>query len=230
MTTIMRASTFAMTMALVCALTAGCRSLPGPPETTDDGLERVASRKAGGVYRAPGATFIQYKKIMLEPLVVSFEKDWEKKNSNVRPGEIKRIREQAQEIFRDEFTREVIKRGKYEYADAPGPDVLMISPSLEDFDIIPENSDVDMKTLTPGPPKMELMSELRDAATGTLVGRIIMFSGGDRYPFNELRPANRATNAHEQHVAFSRYVVLVREALNVAKTERPRPPKPPPEN
>jgi hypothetical protein len=207
---------------------AGCQSLPGPLETTDDGLERVVSRAAGGVYRAPGATFTQYQEIMLEPLVVSFAKDWERNYPNVRPGEVKRIREEAQALFREEFTRELIERGKYRYAEAPGPNVLMISPSIVDLEIVPEITDADVKTLAPGPPSMQIVSELRDAATGTLVGRIIMFSGGDRYAFDALRPANRVTNAYEQRLAYGKYVLLVREALNIAKTERPRTPKPPP--
>lgn len=206
---------------------AGCRNLPGPIEITDDGLQRMASRAGGGVFRAPGAPFTQYTKIMLEPLLVSYVENWQKKYENMRAGEPKRIREEAQKIFREEFSREIIKRGNYSYADAPGPDVLMISPELMDFDIVPENADADMQTSTPGPPKMRLTSELRDAATGKLVGRIEMFSGTDRYPFNQLRPANRATNGHEQRVAYARYAALIREALNVAKTEKPRPPPPP---
>jgi hypothetical protein len=226
MTTIMRASSFVVTFG--CVLLLGCRSLPGPLETTDDGLERVVSRAAGGVYRAPGATFTQYQEIMLEPLVVSFAKDWERNHPNARPGEVKRIREEAQALFREEFTRELIKRGKYRYAEAPGPNVLMISPSVIDLDIVPEITDADVKTLAPAPPSMQIVSELRDAATGTLVGRIIMFSGGDHYAFNGLRPVNRVTNAYEQRLAYGKYVLLVREALNIAKTERPRAPKPPP--
>lgn len=216
--------------AVSCALTLlGCRSLPDAEETTADGLERVPSRGVAGVFRAPGATFTQYKKIMLEPLVVSFEKDWDRRYKDVRPGEVKRIREEAQALFREEFTEELIKRGNYQFADAPGPDVLMISPSVNDLDIVPEMSDADVKTLSPAPPAMKIVSELRDAATGTLVGRVEMFSGGDRYAFNQLRVANRVTNAYELRLAYGKYVQVVREALNVAKTERPRPPKPPPQ-
>ncbi len=194
---------------------------------TDDGLQRMSSRAGGGVFRAPGAPFSQYTKILLEPLLVSYVENWQRKYDNMRSGEPKRIREEAQKIFLEEFTREIIKRGRYTFADAPGPDVLLISPSVMDLDIVPENADADMQTSTPGPPKMRLLSELRDGATNKLIGRIEMFSGNDRYPFNQLRPANRATNAHEQRVAYSRYIALIREALNVAKTEKPRPPPPP---
>ena len=206
----------------------GCENLPGPIETTDDGLERVASRKLGGVYRAPGAPFTQYTRLMLEPLTVNFVRDFERQHSRVPKTEWRRIREEAQTIFREEFTRELIKRGKYEYADASGPDVLMVSPSVVDLDlVIPDGNEAETQTLAPGPAKMQIVSELRDGATGQLVGRIIMFSGGEPYPFNQLRVANRTTNAHDERVAFGKYVMLVREALNVAKTERPRPPKPP---
>src|SRR5437868_8368035 len=60
------------------AIMAGCRNLPGPTEVTPDGLQRVPSRRAGGVFRLPGAPFAQYRRLILEPVTVSFVEGWEK--------------------------------------------------------------------------------------------------------------------------------------------------------
>jgi hypothetical protein len=71
---------------------------------------------------------------------------------------------------------------------------------------------------------MKISGDLRDALTGKIVGRVITYESSERYAFNEMRIANRVTNAHEQRLAYGKWSRLVREALNVAKAERPRPP------
>jgi hypothetical protein len=214
--------------ALIVAAT-GCSSLPGPVEYSDDGLLRVPSTAAAGVYRAEGWPFMQYKEIVLEPLVVTFARDWEKNHPDVPPKEIRRMRDEAAKNFRDTFTKEIIGRAKYKFAQAPGEHVLLINPTVVDLDVPAPDTNADTKSYAPGPPKMQIVSELRDSVTGKLVGRVSMFAGQDTYGFNELRLANRVTNAHDMGVAFDRYMRVLREALDVAKVERPRPQKPPPQ-
>ena len=209
----------------VLIVLSSCRSLPGPEEMTADGLERVASRKSAGVYRLPGATFTQYRRLILEPLTVSFVKNWEESHPDISAGEIKRIREEAARMFREEFTRELIKRGKYEYANDAGADVLIVTPAVTDLDIpAPDSNDLDKRSFAPRSPSMTITGEMRDASTGKLVGRVIKFAGGERYGFHELREANRGTNAFETRVDYAVWVQVFREALNVAKAERPRHP------
>jgi hypothetical protein len=214
--------------AFIVAL-AGCSSLPGPVEYSDDGLLRVPSSAAAGVYRLEGWPFIQYKEIVLEPLVVTFVRDWEKNHPDVSPKEIKRMRDEAAKTFRESFRKEIIARAKYKFADAPGEKVLLVNPTVVDFDVPAPETDSDMKSYAPGPPKMEIVTELRDSVTGKLVGRVTMFSGHETWGYNQLRPANRITNAHDIGVAFDKYNRLLRETLDVAKVERPRPQKAPPQ-
>jgi hypothetical protein len=83
-----------------------------------------------------------------------------------------------------------------------------------------------IRTFTPGPVSMKVTGDLRDAVTGKVVGRVILYQPKERYPFNDMREANRVTNAHDQRVVFAKWSRLVREALNVAKAERPRPAAP----
>lgn len=201
----------------------GCATSRAAEETTADGLVRVPSRAAGGVYRAPGAPFMQYKRFIVEPLTVDFVKSWFKNHPDVSPKEVRRMRDEAAKMFLDEFIDVLVEEAGYTMADAPGADVLLLAPALTELDVpAPEVDTVDTRSMSPRRPSMTLTGELRDAATGTLVGRVIVIEPGERYGMNELRPANRVTNAHELKLVFGRWVRMLRESLDVAKNERPR--------
>jgi hypothetical protein len=195
---------------------------PPPAEATPDGLVRVPSRRSGGVFREPGWPFTQYQRLIVEPVTVSFIKDWEKNHEKeVSDKEIRRIREEASQLFREEFARELIERGKYHFANDAAADVLIVAPTITELDIpAPEADNLDKDSYAPRSVGLRVTGELRDATTGRLVGRVDTFAGGDRYGINELRPVNRGTNAHEIRSGIRQWTALLREALNVAKTER----------
>jgi hypothetical protein len=213
-------------LVLGIALAAGCAVDRPPEEITDDGLVRVPSRSAGGVYRAPDASFLQYRRVILEPPSIGFVKDWRENHPEVSDADFNRIRAEAVQLFRDEFAQEFVKRGPYTFAEDPAPDVLLVIPTIEDLNIMaPDASDAaGTRTYTMGPVTMKISGDLRDALTGKIVGRVITYESPERYAFDEMRIANRVTNAHEQRLAYGKWSRLVREALNVAKAERPRPP------
>ena len=193
-----------------------------PDETTPDGLVRVPSRRSGGVFREPAWPFAQYQRLIVEPVTVAFIKDWEKNHEKeVSAKEIHRIRDEASQIFREEFARELIERGKYQFANEATADVLIVVPTITELDIpAPETDNLDKKSYAPRSVSLRVTGELRDATTNRLVGRVDTFAGGSRYGNNELRPVNRGTNAFEIRNAIRQWTRLLREALNVAKTER----------
>jgi hypothetical protein len=215
------ASTWILGLAL-----AGCAADRPPEEITDDGLVRVASRSVGGVYRAPDATFTQYRRVILEPPSIGFMKDWREKHPEVTQAEFARMRAESIQLFREEFSREFVKHGSYTFAEDPAADVLLVIPSVDELNIVAPDSNVAARTssYTNGPVTMKVSGDLRDALTGKLVGRVIMLPSDERYPFNEMRIANRASNAHDQRLVFAKWARLVREALDVAKADRPRTP------
>ena len=217
--------------ALACTFVSGCNALPGPREITADGLERVPSRASGGVFRAPGAPFTQYKRVIVEPLTIAFVKGWEARHEDFPAEDLARLRTDAARDFREAFARVLIHQGAYSFADDPAPDVLMISPAVVDLDIpAPEIRPSDKHVLTTRSVAMRIAGDLRDAATGKLVGRVDAFTGGEEYGIGpgQLRSANRVTNTHEMRLGFTKWAHLLREALDVAKVERPRPPAEPP--
>lgn len=217
----------AVVIALLGALLVGaCASDPPPEERTDDGLVRVPSRAAGGVYRNPETDFTQYRRLVIEPLTVEFKRDWRKAHPEVSDAEIRRIETEALALFREEFTDVLIDEGPYELADTRERDVLHVVPRLLDLDIPAPEDDLALgkRSYAPHPVRLQLNGELRDASTSALVLRVIMFDGQQRYGSNELRLANRTTNAHELRGSFNKWSRLVREALDVAKVAQPRKP------
>jgi hypothetical protein len=203
------------------AAVTACRNLPGPREMTADGLVRVPSRGAGGVYRLPGAPFAQYRRLILEPVTVAFTEGWQKQHPETSEKEQRRIREETASLFREEFERELIKNGHYTFAQDPGADVLVIAPAITDLDIpAPYSDNVDKRTLSPRRIALHLTGELRDAPSGKLVGRVDMFAGGEEYGMQELREGTKTMNAFEVRNHVREWARLLHEALNVAKTER----------
>jgi hypothetical protein len=215
--------TGAMLTAL-CLMLAGCGHVRGPEETTDDGLVRVPSRAAGGVYRNPDATFTQYKRVMIEPLSVEFLATWRDSHPEVSDAEVQRIQIEAIELFRKEFVRELVDQGPYELADTREADVLMVIPRVVDLDIPAPNGGTEpgQRSYSPRPVAMQMTGELRDAVSGALLFRVICYEGQQQYGFNELRIADRTSRAHELRLGFGKWSRLVREALDVAKVARPR--------
>lgn len=213
---------------LLCALcgslwTVGVRAVtPDPKETTPEGLVRVPSRRSGGVFREAGWPFSQYQRLIVEPVTVSFIRDWEKNHEKeVSEKEIRRIRDETAKSFREEFERELIGRAKYTFANEAAADVLIVVPTITDLDIpAPESDELDKRTFSPRGVGLRVTGDLRDAVSGRLVGRVDTFVGAERYGMSELRPANRVTNAHEVKIGIAKWTRLLREALNVAKTER----------
>lgn len=209
----------ASVLVTVVALAAGCAADRPPEEITSDGVARVPSPSEAGVYRTPGVNFTKYRKIILEPPSIAFVENWREKHPEVSTAEIARILHESVELFREEFTRELIEVGPYEFADEFGDDVLLVIPVIEDLDIgAPEQGNVVR------PISMKISGDLRDSLTSEVVGRVITYQPSERFSMYGWRAANRATNAHEQRMAFMKWSRRVREALNVAKTERPRTP------
>lgn len=214
------------------SLLSGCAADRPPEEMTDDGLVRVPARSIGGVYRLPDASFLPYHRVMVEPPSISFIKDWRKNHPEVSQPEYTRILAETVKLFREEFTREFVELGSYTFAEDPDVDVLLVIPSIEELNIVaPDAGDAaGERTYTRIPITMKITGDLRDAATSKLVGRVIMYHG-DPHGYGEVQTqiTNRVTNAHEQRIAYSKWSRLVREAIDVAKAERPRPHKPKPD-
>ena len=112
---------------------------PPPPEVSFDGLQLVLGSKADLVYIHPDADFSIYKRIMLMPVEVSFDKRWKRNydSSSIRmipSSEWDRIRRDVADEFAAIFKEVLEEEGGYNIVDAAGKDVLLIRPVLSDLE------------------------------------------------------------------------------------------------
>jgi hypothetical protein len=124
----------------------------------------------------PDVNFVRYRRLMIDPVSVTFKPGWRRENRKLTEVEVERIRSRIADQFRDEVTRELIERGHYPVAEAPAPDVLRIKASIVDLDHwAPSAGNVPgVKTYARSIGSMTLLVELYDAASDVLVGRIIV--------------------------------------------------------
>lgn len=206
-----------------CVLLASCKASLPPEETTPDGLVRVPSRSAGGVYRNLDADFTRYKRLMIEPLTVEFREGWRKQHPNVSDSEVRRIQLETTKDFREVFTRVLVDEGPFELADVREADVFVVVPRMLDLKIPAPESEFDAgySSYTPRPVSLQLNGELRDGVSGALLLRVIMIESEDREKLIGMSAANRIANAAEIRSSLERWSRLVREAIDVAKATKP---------
>jgi hypothetical protein len=91
-------------------------------------------------YLLPGANFSVYKKVLIAPSEIAFQKDWLRNmNQGVVSLEQRIGDEEANRILRaarsgfDEIWAEAFKAAGYEIVTEPGPEVLKVVPSVFDL-------------------------------------------------------------------------------------------------
>ena len=200
---------------------------PPAQETTADGLVRVPSRAEGGVYRDLDADFTRYKRLMIEPLTVEFHEGWRKQHPDVPDTELRRIQLEAAKDFREAFTKIMVDEGPFELAEVREADVFVVVPRLLDLEIPAPEPDLDAgkQSYSPRPVSLQMTGELRDGVSGEILLRVIRIDSEDYYSFNEIRHANRLTNAREIRLSMERWSRLVSEAIDVAKATKPPDPR-----
>ena len=112
-----------------------------------DGLVEVKPKRLDAVFLLPGADFRAYKKVMMDPVEVAFEKNWARDynrdaatlSQKLDQQDLDRISQAARDAFTEVFTEEYQKAG-LELVTAPGPDVLRLRPGVVDLYVVaPDN-------------------------------------------------------------------------------------------
>ena len=119
--------------------------------------------------------------------------------------------------FHEELVAELVERGGFTLAEAPAPDVLLIAPAITELDITAPDagSTPGTRSFVRTAGSMTITMELRDAASGVTVGRIIDYEKG-----RETRELQQVNHITEARIAFANAARYTRSALNIAKTER----------
>ena len=109
-----------------------------PPQVSKDGLQLKIHTKNEVVYVKPGATFNQYKRVMILDCYVAMQKGWQQDyNSNVgadldrqvTDSDVQRIESTLSAEFKKVFTTE-LQKGGYQLTTTPAPDVLLLRPAI----------------------------------------------------------------------------------------------------
>jgi hypothetical protein len=162
----------------ILVLLSGCATMREPvPETTEDGLVRTDIKGIDYAYVRPGSSLAPYRRILLDPVQVSFSKDWEPERtaSRMKLGEEERekIRSDLATLFMQTFKQE-IEKGGYAVVDKSAPDVLRVTPSLSDVYVSAPDVMAPGRTRTyvMNAGHMTLLAELRDSETGAILVRV----------------------------------------------------------
>jgi hypothetical protein len=159
---------------------------------------------------------------MLAPASVTFRKNWDRKtmdrlDTGLKPSERQRIADDMALAFHEELVAELVERGGFVLVDTPAPDVLLIEPTITELEInAPDaGSTPGTRTFVRTAGSMTLLVELRDAASGVTIGRII-----DYEQARETRELLMVNHIAEARIAFANAARYTRSAINIAKTER----------
>ena len=205
--------------AAVALLAIGCAS-GRFPETSDDGLVKVARTPHGAIYEAPGSEIRAFSELVVEPCTVRFRDNWQR-DQNRHRGPTQRVTDEdmnqiAQALAascRDIFTAELAKvdTGRDEAQGEAG--TLTIRPAIVDLDIAaPDVQSPGRQTqYTSTAGSMTLRLELVDSASGAILGRVIDHRRADSTL--TLRQTGGASNMAEADRILRRWAELVRELL-----------------
>ena len=133
---------FGVLVGLCAGLTLGypmeVSAADAPAQVSKDGLVLKTHTPQRLVYVKPGATFNQYKRVMVLDCYVAMAKDWEQNyNANeggdldlmVTDGDVQRIQSTLSAEFKKVFTSE-LQKGGYQVTTNAAPDVLILRPAI----------------------------------------------------------------------------------------------------
>lgn len=149
-----------------------------------EGLQRVPSKTLDEAWLLPGANFAGYRKVLIEPIEVSFRKGWERDMNRSAPAtarprvtaaEAERIRQWMGEDFAEVLRQDFAAAG-FEVVTTSGPDVLRLTPVLLNVylnapDTFGQAGRIDAYSFEAGEATLAL--EARDSELGTLLGRAV---------------------------------------------------------
>jgi hypothetical protein len=170
-------STLAFAAGLLYAALTFAAERPGA--ANGEGLVEVRVRGLQHYLVKPDADLSRYRTIMLDPVEVSFDRQWNPKPAGreLTAAEKTKLRTDVARIVLKEFVSE-LAQGGYQIVTEPGDDVLRVRAEVRDLYL--NAPDVQrssrMQTFTRSAGELTLVAELRDSASGALIARAL-----DRY-------------------------------------------------
>lgn len=152
-----------------------------PPLPNWDGLNLVPAHRMDLLYLRPGADFSGYRKIMLDPPQIAYDKEWRRNYNRSATSRLERLTDEeirgmiddGTQMLTEAYGREFRKAG-YEIVSAPGADVMRLFVGLGNVQIVaPEPLTPGVRTFSEETGRATLVLEARDSLSGTLLGRAV---------------------------------------------------------
>ncbi len=205
-------------MLLACAsVLAGCATTQTKEEW--DGLVRQPNTRLDAVFVKPDAEVVAYRNVLLDPVQVSFARNWERDRggrsglNRLDAADLAAIQSSLADLVR-EGVREELARGGYQLVDTAGPDTLRVTAAIVDLyitapDTMPAGR---TRTYTANTGRMTLVAELRDSTTGELLARAVDARSGRTS--GTWTVTNRVTNTADARRAIQVWATALRRALD----------------
>jgi hypothetical protein len=177
-----RKSAFAL---LLLGFVAACATSESPAPATPgpDGLLSVRSDRIDQLYLRPGSDIVGYRKVMLDPVAVELSSDWVKQqhgnNYRIQPTyprykDAGQVAQEAAESVSASLAR-AFRAAGVEIVGTPGPGVMRVAAKVNELyinapDIVSPGY---ARNLTRDAGEATLLLEARDAASGTLLARVV---------------------------------------------------------
>ena len=205
-------------------LLVSCATAPTRPQAWGE-LELYPQKRFDALYVRPQANFAHYTEILLDPLQVSLDRNWDPRAGsfslrNVDTAHIKRV---LAEEFRKVFEETLAADGKYRIVTQAGPATLHVEPAIVDLYINAPDTSLStagrVRSYTVDPGHMTLAADFRDGESDALLAHVIdRKEGVDR---GYLQIANSVTNTAEARRAMQQWARAIREALDAARAMAP---------
>jgi len=158
---------------LVLAVMSASLAAGDAPSSPFSGLELVASKNVGTLYRRPDVDISAYSKIMIGEPAVEFSKNWNPRNYGtfgLSAAQLTKIRVDLAAMAKDVFAK-ALGDGGYEIVTEPGDGALVITPNIVNLFInapsVPTAGRSKTYTMDSGSATLALT--VNDAVAGTLL-------------------------------------------------------------
>ncbi len=185
-----------------------------------DGLVKTSVKGVDLAYVRPGSSLAGYTQVILDPVSVSFHKDWDPKKPgspfNISATDRERIAAGVARIVQDQFTKTLTAKGGYPIVAASGPGVLRVKVDIINLyvtapDVMTAGR---TRTYTRSAGQMTLVAQLADSESGEIIARLI-----DRREATNggvMTRSSSVSNANQAQIIATRWARMLRSALDEA--------------
>jgi len=208
----------------LCLVASGATALAASAKLEEamaqGGLEKIKVKGIDLAFARPGAKLSAYDKVIVDPVNVTFARDWKpKKTGSSLPlpeEDRERIRSSVAKAVHEEFVRELGAKSTYQVVTSPGPGVLRVKPDVMNLYVSAPDTGgaARSRTYVSSAGQMTLLAELSDSASGEVQARVV--DRKEAGSFNKMTLSGSVENAAEAREIAAGWAKILRAALDRA--------------